>query len=405
MKISKVMLGAVALVGGLASGQAQALSFVLNNTGGAAVGSQARFGFEIATRYWSSVFNDNAVVNLNIGFSSLAPGVLGSTGSARSLISMQQGYTALGTDRTSVLDNQAVAGLQKLGESTLGTGIGALIAQTNGINATNNGYVDNFIRVDADGGINNSTLAVTKANAKALGLTLDVNGNPINYATADGSVSFSSNFAFDFDPTNGIDAQAFDFIGVAIHEIGHALGFTSGVDSYDGRTGPGGAGATAGLLEGFVVMNTLDLFRYSSVGVVDWTTQNNPYFSLDGGATQLLGSAMMSTGSFNGDGRQASHWKDSVAGAPQLGILDPTSGRGQLQEITALDLSAYDAIGWNVNFNTLANSGYRFTTADVYRQFAASIPEPGTWAMMLVGFGMTGASLRYRRRKTTTVFA
>ncbi|HVF92795.1 MAG TPA: NF038122 family metalloprotease [Sphingomonas sp.] len=404
MKISKLLLSAVALAGGLSAGQAQALTFVLNNTGGAAIGSQARFGFEIATRYWSSVFNDNAVVNLNIGFSSLAPGVLGSTGSSRSLISMQAGYNALGADRTSTLDNQAVAGLQTLGVSTLGAGIGSVIAQTNGINATNNGYVDNFIRVDADGGVNNSTLAITKANAKALGITTDVNGAAINYGTPDGSVSFSSNFAFDFDPTDGIDAQSFDFIGVAIHEIGHALGFTSGVDSYDGRTGPGGAGATAGLLEGFVVMNTLDLFRYSSTGVLDWTTQNNPYFSLDGGATQMLGNSLMSTGSFNGDGRQASHWKDSVAGAPQLGILDPTSGRGQLQEITALDLSAYDAIGWNVNFNTLANSGYRFTTADVFRQFASAVPEPGTWGMMLVGFGMMGASLRYRGRKTKVVF-
>ena len=29
-----------------------------------------------------------------------------------------------------------------------------------------------------------------------------------------------------------------------------------------------------------------------------------------------------------------------------------------------------------------------------------AVPEPSTWAMMLVGFGMVGASLRYRRRTT-----
>jgi hypothetical protein len=35
----------------------------------------------------------------------------------------------------------------------------------------------------------------------------------------------------------------------------------------------------------------------------------------------------------------------------------------------------------------------------------SAVPEPGTWAMMLVGFGMMGASMRYRRRSTKTVYA
>jgi hypothetical protein len=35
----------------------------------------------------------------------------------------------------------------------------------------------------------------------------------------------------------------------------------------------------------------------------------------------------------------------------------------------------------------------------------AAVPEPGTWAMMFVGFGMMGAAMRYRRRSTTTVYA
>ena len=131
-----------------------------------------------------------------------------------------------------------------------------------------------------------------------------------------------------------------------------------------------------------------------------------PYFSIDGGVSQLFADSRFSTGVANGDGRQASHWKDSAAGVPQLGILDPTSGRGQLQEITALDLAAYDAIGWNVSFDVLANSGYRYTTAQVYRQFAAgAVPEPTTWGMMILGFGMVGASARYRRRSTKVAVA
>jgi len=31
---------------------------------------------------------------------------------------------------------------------------------------------------------------------------------------------------------------------------------------------------------------------------------------------------------------------------------------------------------------------------------AQAVPEPGSWAMMIAGFGMTGAALRYRRRST-----
>lgn len=33
-----------------------------------------------------------------------------------------------------------------------------------------------------------------------------------------------------------------------------------------------------------------------------------------------------------------------------------------------------------------------------------TVPEPATWAMMLVGFGMVGAATRYRRRATTVAF-
>ncbi|MBA3895590.1 MAG: PEPxxWA-CTERM sorting domain-containing protein [Sphingomonadaceae bacterium] len=34
-----------------------------------------------------------------------------------------------------------------------------------------------------------------------------------------------------------------------------------------------------------------------------------------------------------------------------------------------------------------------------------AVPEPAAWAMLIGGFGLTGASLRYRRRRTNVVFA
>jgi len=54
--------------------------------------------------------------------------------------------------------------------------------------------------------------------------------------------------------------------------------------------------------------------------------------------------------------------------------------------------------------------GLRFTSsvdsleADNVR-FTAAVPEPATWAMMLVGFAMVGATARYRRRKSNVAFA
>jgi hypothetical protein len=38
-------------------------------------------------------------------------------------------------------------------------------------------------------------------------------------------------------------------------------------------------------------------------------------------------------------------------------------------------------------------------------RFTAAVPEPATWAMMLVGFGMVGATARYRRRKSNVAYA
>ena len=408
-KSMMLALGAGAAL--MASVPAQALTFNLISSidTSTAAGKGAQRGFEIAAGYWSSVFSDNVTMNLNIGFSALGTGILGSTGSTRSLISMQQYYTASALDAKSSVDALALANLRPLTGPTTNYASGAsggvsAIANgfNNGVDATN-GYTDLSTRIDNDGSTNNKTLAITKASAKALGLTTDVNGNAINYTSSDASITFSTLFDFDFDPSDGISSNAFDFIGVAIHEIGHALGFVSGVDSVDARTAPGQTNAASlSSLEGFVVMSQLDLYRYSSAGNLDWSTQNTPYFSIDGGVSQLFGDSRFSTGTLNGDGRQASHFKDSAAGVPQLGILDPTSGRGQMQEVTALDLAAFDTIGWDSRVDALANPNYRLTTAQIY---ASAVPEVGTWAMMIMGFGLAGAAMRRRRQTVRVAFA
>jgi hypothetical protein len=37
------------------------------------------------------------------------------------------------------------------------------------------------------------------------------------------------------------------------------------------------------------------------------------------------------------------------------------------------------------------------------RQITTAVPEPGTWALMLVGFGAVGFSMRRRRRQANSI--
>lgn len=56
------------------------------------------------------------------------------------------------------------------------------------------------------------------------------------------------------------------------------------------------------------------------------------------------------------------------------------------------------------NFSSLSNFDLNFRTFTLTDAIAA-VPEPATWAMMLIGFGMIGFSMRRARRKTNAVLA
>ncbi|HEX7998761.1 MAG TPA: NF038122 family metalloprotease [Pyrinomonadaceae bacterium] len=160
-------------------------------------------------------------------------------------------------------------------------------------------------------------------------------------------IAFNSNFQFDFDPSNGIDSNKTDFDAVAVHEIGHALGFTSfaGEKELD-STMPN-------------VLALWDLFRFApgvSFGTFssaqrymssgDTTAGNPVHFA---GGAQLKVSTGRSDGT-GGDGEQASHWKDDLnATANYIGIMDPTISRGRREVITNNDLVALDYFGYRLN--------------------------------------------------------
>ena len=413
--MTKKLIALVAL--GLAAAPASAATIVLNNIGTTTT-PEALKGFRIAANYWESQLTNNVVLTLNVGLDKLPPNVLGSTRSSftsKAVVNIENRIKAFGT---TALDAQVTTNLPTLSNGILGAGT-ALKMYTpgyTGIDDDGNPFgIDNATRqYDADGSYNNSVIGLTTANAKALGYAFAP-------GSVDGQILFSSEFGFDFDPRNGVDAGKSDFIGVAIHEIGHALGFVSGVDDYDvygtgGRFAQEVCFADGTLCQDYPANDdwfgeTLDLFRYSGKNALDWTPGANSYFSLDRGAT-AFGGGFFSSGEDNGDGWQASHWQAPRSDVdptkftcrkPFLGVMNPYLCDGSVAAVTALDLAAFDAIGWNTKTDVLANPNYRFTSADAFAAFG--VPEPAMWGMMIAGFGMVGFTARRRRPNVRITYA
>jgi len=326
---------------------------LFNFTHDAGMGAQAVAGFQAAADRWSLLFADNVTINIAIDLRPLGAGILGEASATQANYGYGAVRTALTNDLQSADDASAVANLQA------GPAVSLLLNYTsNNTNGPNSStpYLDN------DGDANNTLIHMSNANAKALGLLA------ANNAALDASITFSSSFSFDYDPTDGITAGFYDFVGIAAHEIGHALGFISGVDVLDFNSPPFFPDAA------FTFVSTLDLFRFSAAsiaagaGVIDWTADNRvKYFSVNGGVTNIAGFA---TGVDHGDGRQASHWKDGLG----IGIMDPTASTGELMAISNTDIRAFDVIGWNLE----------------------AVPEPST--LILMGIGIFGLISYHRKR-------
>ena len=331
-------------------------SFTLG--GGITVGDKVYNGFNQAAARWSSLLTDNVTIRLTIGYKSLGSGILGSTSGTFYDVSDSLVKAALAADAKSADDATAVSHLQSAGSNSF------VINHTNNCGDCSTPYLS------TGGNFDNSHVSVTGAQARALGLV------PGTFGASDGEIDFSSNFTFDFDPSNGINSGAFDFVGVATHEIGHLLGFVSTVDDYDfcgyTRSCVSSRSGTA-LSENEDDPTVLDYFRFSTdsgFGTrMDQSSDNrSKYFSIDGGTT--LG-PLFSNGTNFGDGRQASHWKDNLG----LGIMDPTSAPGELLGISRNDIRALDVIGWDV-----------------------ATPEPGTTGLLGVGLMTVVVRLRRTRR-------
>lgn len=213
---------------------------------------------------------------------------------------------------------------------------------------------------------------MSRANAKALGI------NPlllIGGATgSDGTITLSDSFAFDYDPTDGIDAGKYDFFGLALHEIGHIMGFYSEVDTVDFQQN---SNQTSGLTP-----TVVDLFRVGPGSGVDSAAFETVSRDMNTGGNPVmyLGAntdAAFSTGETQGDGYSASHWKDNMG----IGMLDPTLAPGEAAVPDMTDLRALDLIGWD-------------TVPPASTALAA--PLPATVWLFMAGCGWIVASARRR---------
>ncbi len=344
-----------------------------------ALGFQFDFGantsdeFQAATReaadLWSSVLKDDVTVSLRFEYTDLsrAGGVLGGVQPGKIKVKYEDYVDAAFNDARSSQDFAGISSLplSAKGRETLQSfqsgDIGASKVELaskefaflmdgqfakgnaggNGSKRTRPDFLDN------NGNNNNKNVLVTRAQAKALDL-LDSDKKGL-----DGLVKINSSVAWDFDRSDGTDGDRYDISSVLQHEIGHALGFVSGVDALDFLSS---TSEPVDIEENdFSYLTPLDFYRYSTesseLGVSDVTLGGSEkYFSLDGGESAVTDKtgqrAYFSTGSYgvDGDGYQGSHWK---ANSKPLGIMNPNLQLGQSIDISDLDITMLDVVGWN----------------------------------------------------------
>lgn len=314
-KYHKLMMPMALTLTAIASSNtpAQALSFEFTFSDNTPM--EVRSVFWAAGDAWSKQLTDDVTVNIFVDYGTLPTNVLAGTRPAMIQKPYSEFLAGLSQDKSTQDNTKYIS--QDYDDAR---------ALSKLQNSTNFRYLRK--NSSATETVIGDTISLTRANAKALGLIAQ---NSPDYSNVDASIRVSNTTSWHYYnllvPVPPIDR--YDLLTVATHEIGHVLGFVTGVDAFE-------------LNQNLKYVTPMDMFRYSkqsrTAGIPDWTS-GETYFSLESGDHPL---AYFSHG-VKVDGFQAGHWEYGES----HGTMDPLLSKGERWEISELDWQLLDVIGWD----------------------------------------------------------
>lgn len=251
--------------------------------------------------YIESFYADPITITINVSFQPLSPGVLGGTSSS-------YGFVNYSPARTQIVGDMDASDTL---HTSLPTGTTCPVRYGSGPTVTNE-----------------TRVFFTFANWKAVDGTI---------AGADANMTLNSNFAFDYDPSNGV-GSTYSFQDIVIHETGHAMGFTSGID--------------------FRVndIENLDLYRFQRTdGNGDYNPDTLAEFTVRprlmafNSPSDAHNSDLISVEYRMSDGSpyQGSHFREQ---SPNIGLMDPALAPGETWYpafYSTADVAMFDVIGYD----------------------------------------------------------
>ncbi|WP_272819303.1 NF038122 family metalloprotease [Scytonema hofmannii] len=339
---------------------------------------------EVAAKLWSEFLADDVTIKLFVTTTSQMPkGVLGSATGEMLLpqTSYQDFLSKFSVDKKSQNDRTAYTNFQK--------------EENQDVSELNVMVNDRLVS-----GIDDINLA--SANAKALGILSsnnpDYDGHIVLNKLIDASSGIPLTWSYNFT-NNQIPSNTLDFLSTVVHEMGHTLGFISGVDNPNLKLAIKnekmlGIPITESDVEDSIT--PLDLYRFSSQsrnnivpgdrgspsikGIPDLSIGKNSFFTFNRGFSKVED---MSTGedtTLGGDGNQASHWKQN-----KNAIMEPYLEAGKREAIARADLIALDLIGWDLRSEAMSLDQLAAILPTLYNQAKATaedkIANSSTWIL------------------------